>query len=957
MTEIFRSQNHLTEMVRDTTDGIERFEVFTSLEPLILTQDPDTKGANVQHVASGQDLSVYGDVIRIRGPIELPGRAVQIHARILQVEKDSKGQSAAISVNGSKGPKPPLPKMPQPTLLAAKEGFFEKRFLHIVVFDAEHGKNGKAGSHGLPGAPGPKAGSIMVNCELFESKSAVKLTAIGGTGGQGQNGQGGQAGQAGGNGYPGVVGFPMGIGMIKGTKGGNGGTGGKGGMGGTGGRGGNGGEITVNTIIKPTASFNVDTSAGKMGSTGLPGSGGSAGKGGSNGKWLTASQDLMTPNVQWVFPSSRNGAVGNKGDKKLNPTNPAKPGSKEVREGGVGYEELAVLGSAVPQRIMMLQKVRSAYLSGDPKDESSFNPATTLLNWLIRVTDCFTDLNLTPQSKLSVIQIAQLKKVNDQCQKLAMQLRLGKSYFGRFWNFAPRTSYQSLADELKYLSDHLKLLEKTSFDYFTHLKTTETAGTLLNEGISQASNLIYNLEISARTLKDQTDKLLKDIKKADAMVSEEQQSFVGAIAKLDSVLRQKGLLGPAEIAGAIKGMSVPEDFSGVASVVTGAVKLIKDQVDTMEEIDFEVNRIEKFGDRISSLVEVSNMSKDTAGGFLVVASQKRFDEALKKYKDVLAADDLRDALERFIMVCMTRNSLILDRSGVIARRADILHQIEQNKQLVEQTQLQLAESSRPDLPEMSAFMDSIYQDAKNQFLEQLYYAGRAYTFWSLKEYDILKSIPGMNHTLSLTHATLENERIRLMKAYATEMEGRGAEPQRFPPDDTKDVSGVIFKVDDNNNPGAISQLRSFGRAMIHIPAPQQDTSIKDNPFAGKALVRITKIRAWLYGLSDPELRLKIRMGHSGTHYLVGLNGEESVLYSSTVTRDFEYTNLEHEGEITHVIYMDGDIGEKDKQKRDYALVSPFTTWRVSIDKNLNPDLDLNKLQAIELEFFGESFPF
>lgn len=957
MPDVFRSQNHLTETVRDTSDGVERFEVFSSLEPLILTQDPNAKGANVQQVASGQDLCVYGDVVRIRGPIVLPGRSVQIHARILQVEKDSKGKSAEINVDGSKGAKPPLAERSKDALKAAKAGYFENRFLHIAVFDAASGDKGKPGNTGKQGVTGPKAGILMVNCEQFEGKVALKLSAVGGSGGQGQDGQAGQAGQAGGNGYPGVVGAPLGIGMITGSKGGNGGDGGKGGKGGAGGYGGMGGEINLNIVIKPKVNFVIDNAAGRMGDPGAPGAGGSAGSAGSNGKWLIPSQDIMTPNIQWTFPDASSGSDGVKGGKTVNPANVAKPGVIVIKAGGASYELLAELGNAVPQRRMMLHKIRSTYLSGDPDSDQSFQGTTDLLNWIVRITQRFADGNAPLHTKLTVIQVAQLKGINEHCQKLARQLRLGKNYFGRFWNFAPRTSYKTLESNLQYLSSHLQLLEKTSLEYFNSLKVTETANRKLNEGISQANTLNVSLEQSIVTLKTQADKLLSDIRKANAIVSEEQQKFVGAIASLDAVLRQKSLLGPAEIAAAIKDMSVPEDFSGVLSVVTGAAKLIKNQVDKIDEADFEINRIEKMGDRLSTLVDVNNLSKDTAGGFLVVASQKRFDEALKKYKDVLAAEELRDALERLIMVCMTRNSLILDRSGVIARRADIQHQIEQNQQLIQETQLQLAQSSRPDLPEMAAFMDGIYQDAKNHFIEQLYFAGRAYTFWSLKDYNILKTIPGMSNTLSLTHATLDNERIRLMKAYATEMEGRGAEPQRFPPSDQKESPGVIFKVNEANNPGAIEQLRSWGRTMIFVPAPQQNTPINDNPFAGKALVRITKVRAWLHGLNDTNLRLKVRLGHTGTHYLVDTNGEQTILYSSTVTRDFEYANVEHEGEVSHMIYMDGVIGEEDKNKRDYALVSPFTTWRISIDKNLNPNLDLKSLEAIELEFFGESFPF
>ena len=555
--------------------------------------------------------------------------------------------------------------------------------------------------------------------------------------------------------------------------------------------------------------------------------------------------------------------------------------------------------------------------------------------------------------------MTQLKRIHSQAQSLARQLLLGRSYFGQVWNYAPRTSYKALSKNRDTLSLHLKDLEETSLKYFDEMRSTQKAQRRLTTAIQQADNVSSSLNRAVDALHEQESALLKDIRAADALVAEEQSSFIHAIAELDVALRQKELLGAGDIAQAVGKMSVPSgptDVSAIASIVKATGGLVKDQIDAVHQIEFAINRIEMLGDRISSLADVHNLSKDSPEGYLVVASQQRFKEALKPYSDVLAANNLSDALERFIVVCMARNNLIVERSGILARVADLNEQIEQNQQQQKEARRALAEGSRPDLPEFSSFVDRLYLDMQDQFIEQLYNAGRAYSFWSLQDYDLFRGLPGMDQPSTLNRTVLDGESVRILSAYMQAMEERGAQPQHFPPPDQSDTPGVIYRIDEESFPGAISQLREHGETMVRLVAPDNDTKIDENPFAGKALVRITKVRAWLSGATAENSHFVVRLVHGGSHELVNTDGSRTVLASRSVMRDFDYKIVEVNEKRTPVIQLDGDIGEPDKSKREYALVSPFTTWRIIISERLNQSLDRSELDAVDLEFYGQCFP-
>jgi hypothetical protein len=940
-----RSENHLVSTTR--IGEIDRDDVVSSLEPLILTQDTKASMAGVQQVAPGNDLRVYVDIVRIRGPISAPGRKIEIFARMIETEVDSGKRAAEIIVDGVPGLEPQRQKQQRQRPSPAKKGEAKVRFLGFNAKDdkpGENGVNGARGDDGTTGSRGGHAGRITVRCGTLASGTSLRLSARGGRGGDGQQGQDGQDGQAGGAGDPGDSGSIGGIGMIDGTSGGKGGIGGDGGDGGAGGVGGDGGEVEFYSTTSSQSSVVIDTGAGAQGTAGSAGAGGKKGEGGKSGPFWIAPPSLWEMAVDMkTRPDGKAGdRDGNRGG-SLQQANTAQKG-RSTSNPGTGYYSHFTYNTSVPYLRMMLQKVRWHYLSAHPTENpDGSTQAALLLNWVLNLA-----ATASPRT-------ADLEHITAQCRALAGQLASGRSYFGHQWNYAPRLSYAALDDLMHRLSTTLKEIEETSTGYFNEMKSAQAAQRRLVRAEQQGHDLEGQLTRTREGIDTRIRDLLKDIKAADDDVHKQQQAFQSKIIALETALRKDDQLALGDFA---KAIAVIAKDPGIKSAAMAAKDMVMEQKAKVEHTAFVVNRIDALGDRVTKVSDITDaVAKNDPNSYLVLASQKRFEEFLKEYKDKLQAEETRDALELLVALSMTRNNLILEYTGLVGREKDLRAQLEQARRQQAETREAIKNNSRPDLPELATFMDDLYQDAKNHFIEHLYQAGRAYTFWSLKEFDVFAALPGLKQPSLLTHAVLEHHRAKIMEAYAQEMEERGAQPQVFPPEGSTDVAGVVVTIDIERYPDAIDQLRTTGETTLHLPAVRKSTSIEDSPFAGKCLVRLTKVRAFVKGATTGDSRFSVRIVHGGTHEFVDPADEPIELTSSSVPRDFSYETKESQGRTINVIYTDGDIGEPKKKGREYGLVSPFTTWRIVLDKSLNRNLDVSKLSAVDLEFRGQFFPF
>jgi len=129
------------------------------------------------------------------------------------------------------------------------------------------------------------------------------------------------------------------------------------------------------------------------------------------------------------------------------------------------------------------------------------------------------------------------------------------------------------------------------------------------------------------------------------------------------------------------------------------------------------------------------------------------------------------------------------------------------------------------------------------------------------------------------------------------------------------------------------------------------STLLENPFAGKANVRLTKVRVWVTGAKTRNNNLQIKITHNGHEKIISKEGETYVFAHESINRIFEYSLVNKELPI-----IDGDIGLRNGN-RTYALVGPFTWWTITIDPNDNPGLDMTQVSGVDMAFQGQCYAF
>ena len=384
--------NRQRTMVKETIDGqvfekVAELVIETAL-PLVLTQDPrKANKPNHQFIPPSASLKVCGDEVTILGKLSMPGRDVEIFARLLRTRPDG-GVQPAINVDGPAWPdkvanpkaldKGQTPERSTKSKRAkgenGKAGFNDQAAAaHLPHEKKEAGGNGweapkhpdeMNGEHGTNGKKGIDAGDVFIVCEQTDFSGPLSLSAVGGPGGKGQDGQPGADGGDGGKGCDADGNFGF-VSYKESTAGGNGGQGGNGGDGGQGGQGGDGGKILVRSI---STSPSV-TTACQGGTSGLPGEGGKRGEGGQRGEGGKSAEFVIRRmTAAKHIPASPPGIAGKPGNVgKKGPLAPkCSAGSAKVDTGPVDGEKLAKLAS-VTQLQMLFERVRAEYLVTEPQ--------------------------------------------------------------------------------------------------------------------------------------------------------------------------------------------------------------------------------------------------------------------------------------------------------------------------------------------------------------------------------------------------------------------------------------------------------------------------------------------------------------------------------------------------------------------------------------------------------------
>ena len=938
--------------------------------------DPSTapRGFRGVAMAPSGDLIVFGDRVRIIGTLTLPGRAVQINARVVEYAPDAAGAPPEIDVSGVAGADP----APPPVVASrAKDGTKGRGIFHALGKDefinATPGVSGNPGKDGDQGKTGQDAGWINIRATEFSpagSVSTLSLTARGGDGGKGQTGQQGQPGGHGGDGMDGWVGGVLGTNDVwEARDGANGGAPGANGRGGHGGFGGNGGQITV-LALGTAPSLITDFAAGGKGEAGdlpnvitmlSPGEGG-----------IGARVRPLGSTVAAVHPDGKRGGVQPAITQPPQaPPQGTEPGAGAAKIAGSAAASDVLLTASSSQLTGLLGRVRVDRLAlqapgGAPASTAALKDVSGRLQWLTALSGA------SPDSDAALTAIAvDVMGIN----AWAADPRLDA--FGHERSWVPTVTLPAYRDVLENAkAGSLKLLADAEKAWHAYRDAR-------NQAISDASQRTDAVKVGA----GQISALSKQIAALSAQLALQVKEISQRAGQIDAA-RAIVLEHLAEYQKNVRNhVTINVDFTQYLDVLeqTAFASANPEQqtaVGVLENAKFAskivnvsnvtgadgqsvdkkylLSRLDVYGDKVKSLDEAysvvgGHVNVDDAGAYKLLCTQQSLDDLLSNYETVPGAVDAEDAMDAYVREVLARNGVILDYNGAVSAYAQGVADL---ATLMARQKVFETDAAGVDAPAFDNYVERLYNRARSICLGDLYLASRAYRFWALRDDTALADVLGGGAS-GLTALSATSVANGLLGEHAEDLASDIGDlaPRKNP---------VVFTFDATKTKSIIRQFRTDRGAGFdgpnafywEFPVPVADKSAtqNDNPFGGMANVRLTEVRAWLFGLGSAggkDGAIKVHIVQQGDEQVVAPSGAVVAMTHDPVERVFEYTAAVTTPDVasieTPAIYWDQP---NQKELPDHTPVGPFATWRIAVrPQDAVRTIDWKSLTEIRVEFF------
>lgn len=975
--ETMPDQSFLKEVIKDDQQRITSLTV-QSAGLLVLTNDPAVTG-RVMAVPSTADVTVYADVLRIRGPLMLPGRTVRLYARRLETEMDSQRQGAAIIVDGADGAsappwqmphardgKPGLPGSPGqrggdgesappanvaeviqsydsriaqldgPILAMTRASLEMSKSIIMQLWDRSKDMAGMPGQDGDPGKPG---GTIVIACETLAADAPLVLRAAGGRGGDGQAGQGGGRG---GDGAPGAD-APA-DGSRVGTDGGNGGNGGSGGNGGKAGRGGNGGKIVVQSVHPVDArQLSAVVAGGSPGKPGKGGLGGGCGYGARGGQGTIAVFDIGGRTLSKRIPGGNhgsNGQVGAHGADGQGPGQAAPSGT--YTQTTCAYEDIAPL---LPDSSlqMLFERARASYLAaGDDGAAASMAEAVRLLAWVNALATA--DSTARPSNLRRAIY--------QQSQLLSIFLQRGWNYFGHEVNYVPAGTREYWLQEVQ---ESLGELQDIEAQYVSYCAAAQTLSEQQHE-LQGALKASYHLQTE---LQDTMTSLAPQLTAKASLIGQLEDQAQGAaatlqsrLATLEAAIQAAVGLSWKDFAAVLQNLAFisEQPFQGTAMILSQAGNLASTAMNTIVNDagqnvsrQYLVNKLALLGQDFQNLNEGyalvnGYLTTDDPNGGKLLYERQQLQNLLDQIASWQEAQAVRQQLEDYINLENARNQAILAYNALVAQVVTAHNQLMAEQHRYAQVQAQLTDNADPALPAFTTFLASAYEQIKARCLYNLYMATRAAVFWSLDPTITLQSIFGVEDVGQITTAMIATNQSLLEQKLSRAHEQFSQDAQAF--------RNVELVIDETTSPHIMQALRagkSTGLALT-LPVVMPGTDAAASPFAGMADVRVTMVQAWIDGIRTTNGKYQVEIAHLGREQLVTPEGTLMEVVHAPKHFKFRYDPE---------VMTDHDTSDPEEAEgSSYAAIGPFATWQIDIRPQYNLGLDLSGLQQIRLVFAG-----
>ncbi|MFD0396551.1 hypothetical protein ACFVHI_00485 [Kitasatospora sp. NPDC127121] len=561
----------------------------------------------------------------------------------------------------------------------------------------------------------------------------------------------------------------------------------------------------------------------------------------------------------------------------------------------------------------------------------------------------------------AVDSVAQLRGINQQCTVLLAQLRGGQDSFGYDAHWSPLASFDFYKKLLGDMIDNFSAIEQDYLKYFADLKqnkaSMEAVRTargkyasaaseaeeelkLIGEALSETARLISHYAITLPPLKsDLEEKIRKFQSDIENHFSFDFKQLISALSTVAFAPQSKFM--------------IATQFGGLLYQADSSITQ-----DTGVPVDksYLVDQIKAVGSSVHDLIEgfksLDNgmLQPDDPGAAKLLAVESTFRQEFDKLKSEFGVDlkEVEDAFSAYIEQILARNQQILLYNAHVLLAARDHRTIQDARNHIAALNDKALDEMRPDLPDLVSFVSRLYYASRDQIMRALSLTTHAYRMWALSDRDLIAEAYGGRTMATIDHGVLASAANTVLDAYGSAVESFGTQAQRFPA--KPEQEGLVVKA----SQAQIDVFRTGNVLMVKLQAVAPATDMATSPFAGKANVRASKVRAWIKGAAttNEHKRLNVQITQSGTEQIVNPHGDVFDFTHARITKTFSYDL----GDRT--VFQEADFeSESDSPHKSYATVGPFTTWQIEVRPEDNSSLDLSGVTEVSLEFHGTSYAF
>ncbi|KAH6640795.1 hypothetical protein F5144DRAFT_526654 [Chaetomium tenue] len=648
--------------------------------------------------------------------------------------------------------------------------------------------------------------------------------------------------------------------------------------------------------------------------------------------------------------------------------------------------ELSMCFAHPTQCNMVLERAKARYYAGTPRPGSDGKGKSSLLAWgearatletlldrleflddAHRPTDLaksnLVDAYKTGDATLSIpgsnttgadglpASLSQLISIRNEALGLYAQMDSGLDAFNDSYNSVPLGSFGSyeknLESSLTYLGqtelrfkkykeavdkavenkEHIEASRSATEAVIAH--NTSMRRDIINELNNTAANIAqfdYPLSRAKASLTEAAEKVKQELEKAISFPFDE---LISAGTQLLFVAKW-----PMAV---LQGANLIHQMSS---------KIIKEDGTTVER-QYLVRRVSNITGSIKSLNEGYKMlsngklqDEDPDASKLLVQEKELFDliEDVNNSLSEKTVERVKTLFKFYITLVVQRSQDIMRYNALVSTL--VRYRTESQSLQQQLDQLRRANIATIDVhhPAIVVFMQKLYLNAIRTTEYWLYKAQRAYNYAALNDDNIIGDVLGDDPPFSRFDSTLLSAAHQnLSDAY-----------QKYYLDRLGPARGTFTKRTIDLDPSEhIEVIRDSGRNSCTFFVKV----VPGKAFDGMANVRLLSVRCFLDGAKVASSnKLHLTLTHAGMETLVdGVKRRHEFKHKAQILTAFKY-HLE-----TGEVELASTIGEG-REKSGYALVGPFVTWRVDVNKEYNAGLDLSGVTGGRLEFDGHYQP-